>query len=238
MERQHRAVILSGLISAAVGLLAGFLGGRLATPPVPAAPAVIRAEHFQLVDRDGQLRGRLGLDDQGVARLTLFGRDAAAPQVSLAADLQGGARLELGDAQHQSAMVLQTEPQGSRNIALYQAGNLRLGLEVKQDGEPAVNFYDKGSRLITLGLTHQGDPHLVFYGEGQKDALDLIARKNGDRSLTLNGRNGTPRLVLGLKDDKKAALGLFDRRGKTRVALMDEPSLILLKEGKLVRALP
>jgi len=43
---------------------------------------------------------------------------------------------------------------------------------------------------------------------------------------------------LGLKQDQKAALGLFDRKGKTRIGLMDEPSLILLKNGKVVRTLP
>jgi hypothetical protein len=238
MERQHRAMIVSGLISAAVGLVAGFLGGRLALPPIPAAPPVIRAEHFQLLDREGRVRGRLGVDDQGVARLALFGEDAAAPLVSLAAGPQGRVHLELGDAQHQSAVTLQTDPHGSPNIALYQAGNLRLGLEVPKDGEPALNFYDKGNRFITLGLTQHGDPQLAFYGEGQKPALEMVGKKNGDRSVTLFGKNGTPRVVLGLKDDKKAALGLFDRQGKTRVALMDEPSLILLKQGKLVRTLP
>ena len=62
--------------------------------------------------------------------------------------------------------------------------------------------------------------------------------ENGDRSLNLLGNNGTPRVVLGLKNDKQAALGLFDRHGKTRAALLDEPSLILLKEGKPVRTLP
>jgi hypothetical protein len=238
MERQHRMVIVSGIISAAVGLLAGFLGGRLAPVPVPKPAAVIQAESFQLVNRAGQIRGRLGLEDHGVVRLVLFGRDAEAPLVSLAADPQGGAYLELRDDQGQSAVVLQTYPQGARNIALYHNGNLRLGLEVRQNGEPAVNLFDKGSQLITLGLTPQGDPHLAFYGEGQKAALDLVSKQNGDRSLTLYAKNGTPRLVLGLKDNKKAALGLFDRQGRTRVALMDEPSLILLKEGKLVRTLP
>ena len=96
----------------------------------------------------------------------------------------------------------------------------------------------KGNRLMSLGLTNQGDPHLTFYGEGHKAALEMVSKKNGDRSLNLLGKNGTPRVVLGLKNDQKAALGLFDQKGKTRVGLMDEPSLILLKEGKPVRTLP
>jgi hypothetical protein len=77
-----------------------------------------------------------------------------------------------------------------------------------------------------------------LYGDNRKAALEVIARPNGDRSLNLFGQDGTPRLVLGLKNDQKAALGLFDRQGKTRAALLDEPSLILLKDGKAVRSLP
>ena len=183
------------------------------------------------------MRGRLGVDAHGAARLTLFGPDGTLPRVSLAATPQGGAELELGDGQRQSAHVRKADPD-SRNIALYHAGKLRLGLEVQKNGEAAVNLYDKGNRLITLGLTTQGDPHLTFYGEGHKAALEMVSKKNGDRSLNLLGKNGTPRVVLGLKNDQKAALGLFDPKGKTRVGLMDEPSLILLKEGKPVRTLP
>jgi hypothetical protein len=237
MERPHRVILISVMISAVLGLLAGFLGGRLAAPPAREAGAVMRAQHFQLMDQAGQVRGRLGVDEHGAARLTLFGPDGARPRVSLAAHPQGGAELELGDDQRQSAVVLKAD-QDARTIALYQEGKLRLGLEVQKNGEAAVNLYEKGNRLIALGLTNQGDPHLTFYGEGQKAALEMISKKNGDRSLNLVGKNGTPRVVLGLKNDNKAALGLFDRQGKTRVALMDEPSLILLKEGKPVRTLP
>ena len=237
MERQHRVILISGIISAVLGLLTGFLGGRLAAPPVPEAGAVMRAQLFQLVDQAGRPRGRLGVDAHGAARLALFGPDGALPRVSLAATPQGGAELELGDDQRQSAVLLKAD-QDIRTIALYREGKLRLGLEVQKNGEAAVNLYDKGNRLLTLGLTTQGDPHLTFYGEGQKAALEVISKKNGDRSLNLLGNNGTPRVVLGLKNDQQAALGLFDRQGKTRVGLMDEPSLILLKEGKPVRTLP
>jgi len=237
MEPQHRLMLLSGIIAAVCGLLAGFLGSRLAGPPLPEMSAVARSGRFQLVDRDGRERGRLEVDQHGVARLSLCGQDVALPLVSLAADPHLGARLELDD-QRQGAVVLHAAPQGARSIALYQEGRLRLGLEVQKNGDAAVNFYDKGNRIITLGLNHQDDPHLVFYGAGQKPALDMVSKKNGDRNLQLFGKDGTPRLVLGLKHDNKAALGLFDRQGKTRAALLDEPALILLKRGKLVRTLP
>ena len=237
MERQTGVILISAVISAVLGLTTGFLGGRLAAPPVPEAGAVIQAQDFQLVDQAGRPRGRLGVDAHGAARLTLLGPDGTLPRVSLAATPQGGAELELGDGQRQNAVGLKAD-QDTRNIALYHEGKLRLGLEVQKNGEAAVNLYDKGHRLMSLGLTNQGDPHLTFYGEGHKAALEMVSRKNGDRSLNLLGKNGTPRVVLGLKNDQKAALGLFDRKGKTRVGLMDEPSLILLKEGKPVRTLP
>ena len=237
MERQTGVILISVVISAVVGLTTGFLGSRLAAPRVPEAGAVIQAQDFQLVDQAGRPRGRLGVDAQGAARLMLWGPDGTLPRVSLAATPQGGAELELGDGQRQNAVGLKAD-QDTRNIALYHEGKLRLGLEVQKNGEAAVNLYDKGHRLMSLGLTNQGDPHLTFYGEGHKAALEMVSKKNGDRSLNLLGKNGTPRVVLGLKNDQKAALGLFDHKGKTRVGLMDEPSLILLKEGKPVRTLP
>jgi hypothetical protein len=239
MERQPRMILIPAIISAVIGFAAGFIGGRLAPHPstTPAPAALMQSQDFQLVDQAGRSRGRLGVDAHGAARLTLFGPDGALPRVSLAATPQGGAELELGDGQHQNAMELKAD-RGARNLALYHEGKLRLGMEVHKNGEAAVNLYDQGHRLMSLGLTNQGDPHLTFYGEGHKAALDLVSKKNGDRSLNLLGKNGTPRVVLGLKNDQKAALGLFDRQGKTRVALMDEPSLILLKDGKPVRTLP
>jgi hypothetical protein len=239
MERQPRISLISAVISAVIGLVAGFIGGRFAPHPTttPAPAALIQAQDFQLVDQAGRVCGRLGADAHGAARLTLFGPDGTLPRVSLAANPQGGAELELGDGQRQSAVALKAD-QGARSFALYHEGKLRLGLEVQKTGEAAVNLYDQGHRLMSLGLSNQGDPHLAFYGDGNKAALEMVSKKNGDRSLNLLGKNGTPRVVLGLKNDQKAALGLFDYKGKTRVALMDEPSLILLKNGKPVQVLP
>ena len=91
MERQHRVILISGIISAVIGLVAGFIGGRFALPPTPTeAGAVMRAQLFQLVDQAGRQRGRLGVDEHGAARLALFGPDGSLPRVSLAATPQGG----------------------------------------------------------------------------------------------------------------------------------------------------
>ncbi|MCK9375790.1 MAG: hypothetical protein M0P73_06550 [Syntrophobacterales bacterium] len=237
MAQQYRVFLISGAISVALGFLAGYAGGRLAAPPSPEKLAVLRTEGVQLVDQAGKERGRLGLDREGAACLTLAGQDAA-PLVSLSAAAQGGASLRVGDESRRQALVLTVSPEGSETLDFYREGQLSLGLEVQPNGEPTVNLYDKGKRLLDLGLTKQGDPHLSFYGDGARPALELISRKNGDRSLTLGGKDGVPRVVLGLKHDQKAALGLFDRQGKTRAALLDEPSLILLKNGKVVRSLP
>jgi hypothetical protein len=240
MEPQHRLILMAGIISAVIGLVAGFIGGRFVPhpTPTPTTGAIIRAQAFKLVDQAGRERGVLGIDADGAARMALFSQDAALPLVNLAAYPRGGATLQLGDPQRPKAVVLKTEPGGSRELSIYSGDKLRLRLEVQKNGDPAVVLYDKGNRLISLGLSNHGEPHLIFYGEGQKAALEMLSKKTGDRSLSLLGKNGTPRAVLGLKHDQKAALGLFDHKGKTRVALMDEPSLILLRGGKLVRTLP
>ncbi len=239
MGQQNRIILIAGMISVISGFLAGFLGGRLAAPPVQekTAAAVIRAQRFQLVDANGLTHGRFEVDPGGITRLMLGSQDGAS-LVSLAADPQGGASLQMGDEKRQSAVVLKTEPQGLQTIALFYEGQARLALEMQKNGDPAINLYDKGKRIVNLGLTSQGEPHLTFFGENQKMALELFSKKNGDCSLTLDGKDGIPRIVLGLKNNQKAALGLFDRHGKTRVALMDEPSLFLLKNGKVVRTLP
>jgi hypothetical protein len=246
MAQQYRVLMVSVIIAAVVGFLAGLLGGRLAAPrlaqaptpgPAPAA-AVVQAQGLQLMDSNGRRRGSLGVDSQGAARLELFGPEGVGPVISLAADSQGSAALEFNDPQGKKTVALTATPGGLRQVALYQEGQPRLGLEMPENGEAAVNLYDKGSQLITLGLTSQNEPRLIFYGQGHKTALEWFCGKKGNRHLTISGLDGTPRVVLGLKDNKKAALGLFDRRGKTRAALMDEPSLILLKGGKLVAKLP
>ncbi|MFA5112177.1 MAG: hypothetical protein WC443_12270 [Desulfobaccales bacterium] len=237
MTQQYRVILISGVISVALGFLGGWAASRLAAPPSPEKPTVLRTEGVQLVDQAGKERGRLGLDPQGAACLTLADQNGA-PQVSLTAAAQGGASLRVGDDRRRQALVLTVSPQGSEALAIYREGKLCLGLEVQPGGEPGLTLYDKGNRLLDLGLTRQGDPHLSFYGDGPRPALELISKKNGDRSLTLGGKDGVPRVVLGMKQDQKAALGLFDRQGKTRAALLDEPSLILLKNGKPVRTLP
>jgi hypothetical protein len=239
MSQQNRIILITGLISVVLGFFAGFLGGRLAAPSLKEKPAatVIRAERFELADAKGHARGSFEVDPQGGARLILGGQDSA-PLISLAADPQGGASMQLAGAKGQDAVVLKTDSQGLQTVALFHEGKARVALEVQKNGDSAINLYDKGIRLIALGLTGQGDPHLTFFGENQKMALELISKKTGDRNLTLDSKDGIPRVVLGLKNNQQAALGLFDRQGKTRVALMDEPSLFLLKNGRVVRTLP
>jgi hypothetical protein len=239
MAQQNRIILISAVISVILGFLAGFLGSRLAPMPLLEKPtaATLQAQRFQISDSNGRSRGRFEVDPQGVARLVLEGQDGV-PLVSLSANPQGGASLQMSDEKGQRSVVLNTESQGSQTIAFNFDGKPRLALEVQKNGDPVINLNDKGKRLIALGLTNMGDPYLTFYGENQKAALEVISKKNGDRSLNLAGKDGIPRIVLGLKNDQKAALGLFDRNGKTRVALMDEPALILLKNGKVVRTLP
>ena len=239
MKSQNRIILISGVISIVLGFLAGFLGGQWAMPPAKEKPVsgVIQAERFQLTDSNGRPRGRFEVDSQGVVQLVLGGQDGE-PLVRLSANPQGSTSMHLGDEKGLGAVVLNTDPQGSQTITLFAEKKSRLALEVQKNGDPAIHLNDKGKRLITLGLTGQGDPHLTFYEENQKVAMELISKKNGDRSLTLDGKDGIPRIVLGLNLDQKAALGLFDRKGKTRAALIDEPSLFLLKNGKMVRTLP
>ena len=81
MAQQNRIILISGMISVLLGFVAGFLGGRLATPPVAEKPtaSVIRAESFQLTDANGITRGRFEVDSRGMARMVLGGQDGVIP---------------------------------------------------------------------------------------------------------------------------------------------------------------
>ena len=59
MERQIHIILIPAVISAVIGLAAGFIGGRLAPHPTtaPAPSALIQAQDFQLVDQAGRVRG-------------------------------------------------------------------------------------------------------------------------------------------------------------------------------------
>jgi hypothetical protein len=238
MAQQNRVILISVVISVVLAFFAGFLGGRLATAPAgkQLTASVIQAQRFQLLDARGHLRGSFEVDPKGVARLVLDGQNST-PLVSLAADPQGTANIQLSDARGQDAVMLKTVPQGQQTVALFHGGQARIALQVQENGNPAINLYDQNKRLIAMGLNDQGDSHLTFFGENEQKALQLICKQTGDRNLTIDSKDGMPRIVLGLKNNQKAALGLFDRRGKTRVALMDEPSLFLLKNGKVIRTL-
>ena len=49
MEPQHRLILISGMISAVIGLAAGFIGGRFAPHPAltPAPAALMQAQDLQ-----------------------------------------------------------------------------------------------------------------------------------------------------------------------------------------------
>ena len=194
MDPQHRTILMAGIIAAVVGLVAGFIGGRLVPQPIPApAPmALMRAQAFKVVDQAGRDRGVLGIDADGAARMALFGQEAALPLVDLAAYPRGGATLQLTDPQGARAVVLKTDPGGSRELSIYAGDKIRLKLEVQKNGDPAVELYDRGSRLITWylgGLNFQTTHHLfpkvchVHYPHLSR-IIERVCREHGVRFLS------------------------------------------------------
>ena len=62
MGYQHRGIVLLGIVSAVIGLVAGFIGGQLAPhpTPTPVPAAILQAQAFKLVDQAGRERGSVG----------------------------------------------------------------------------------------------------------------------------------------------------------------------------------
>ncbi len=106
-------------------------------------PEVIRAQRFELVDEQGQVRSELLLNEFGEACLLLY--DAAGiPQVVLGFD-EGDRLTQLVLASGKSSqprLTLGVDPETSRSeIRLSdKAGELRAALELNTQGEPSLGF--------------------------------------------------------------------------------------------------
>ena len=87
MERQHRVILLSGIISAVIGLAAGFIGGRLAPHPTlslsPGSPSLgascgPRPSNWWTRPGMAQAWG-MGADENGATRLASSARTPPCP---------------------------------------------------------------------------------------------------------------------------------------------------------------
>lgn len=169
-----------------VSTLAGLIGGMGANWVLMGAPVwaqktcepapVIRAERFEVVDKDGKLRATLGTGAAGASGLVL-------PDGLVLTDKNGQPRASLGLA----------ADDGAPGLMLYDPGlRYRVALDVAPDGAPALALASKEGRTrAELILPTEGGPGLVLYDPGLHPRVTLDVSPDGAPSLLLVGKDGT-----------------------------------------------
>jgi hypothetical protein len=153
------------------------------------APAVIRAQHFELADAQGRAVGDFGLSPGGAPRLVLRDRQGQG-RVFLMVEPNGSSRLYLADENGKARADLRLLGDGSPSMALLDKdGGTRAGLRLIDDGSPRFSLSGKnGKGGVLLGST-AGDATsglVMLDGVGKARAL-LGLKADGSPSLSLNG---------------------------------------------------
>jgi hypothetical protein len=136
---------------------------------------VVRAERFEVVDKDGKLRATLGIGAEGATGLVL-------PDGLVLTDKNGQPRASLGLA-----------ADGAPGLMLYDPGlRYRVALDVAPDGAPALALAGKEGRTrAELILPTEGGPGLVLYDPGLHPRMTLDVSADGTPSVLLVGKDGT-----------------------------------------------
>jgi hypothetical protein len=205
------AVALAVLVVIAVAAVA-YAAGQAKT----AAPKVVRAERFELVNGEGQLLASLGTSDKDAAGLDLFDQEGdLRASLAVSADADGVPNLWLFD--RRGAMVGMTvESNGSPVIGLTDTeGNVRVNIAALPGGISYVNLKDStGNARVSLWSSgDDGRSSLEVRGKEDKTRLSLRISGDGSASLDMGGKQGLPSVRLSRGSDGSPRLLMGDGAG-------------------------
>jgi len=118
-------VAAASLVSATLSIVTMALLGAPSPRAVQAQGSVIRAERVEIVDAQGMLRMRLGVEPTGAANLVVY-------------DPAGQLRLAMGLADVGQPVLGFWDP----------AGQPRLGMGIAPDGSPAIGIRDARGEVV------------------------------------------------------------------------------------------
>ncbi|HKN12001.1 MAG TPA: hypothetical protein VJX68_02305 [Candidatus Binatus sp.] len=205
-----------------VTLAAAFVGGAVSghifaartVDAAAAAPRMITAQKFMLVDSRGKTRGEFNVTKKGVAQIAVFDGSGTlraglgvgsegAPALGIYG-IDGKPRIEVGltrsvarvvlfDQSAKPQATLGVAPDGQSGIGLMdKAGNPRASIIVATDGTPTLRLGDENRGRIGMDLTPDGRPGLALIGTDGKTRASLTLNTDGAGALTLFDASGSP----------------------------------------------
>ncbi|HEY3397972.1 MAG TPA: hypothetical protein VGM19_09985 [Armatimonadota bacterium] len=196
-KSQFRILIVLTVVS-------GFLGGAVSNlllrgAPVAAqmaeakAPDAVRAKTFEVVDDQGNVCARLGVDEEGGSSLDLYG------VVGKTGAVLSDTGISLHDAAGRPRALLGTGNDGSPLLGLYDAtGDVRAGLSLQTDGSPILGMMDAaGEMRVSLHTLADERIGLSLYDSAGEGRASLGLAADGSPGLSLADAAGKPRAVMG-----------------------------------------
>ena len=126
-------------------LVAGFIGGAVASRVLSGLRTVVVAREFRVVDETGEVRAMLDVGEFG-PRLSLFDEKGKARAVLSVDEI--GSRLTLGDENGKPGAGLDVSKDGSKLRLFDEAGHPRAALMVMTNFGPRLGLHDEKGELI------------------------------------------------------------------------------------------
>lgn len=142
-----------------------------------ATPGALRVSQLELVDAEGQVRARLGLDDDGDVKLLLFGGAGQGRRVELTAGPSSSPALVLRNDAGRGQWIASLPETGPALIFRDQAGQLLTSLTSKNsDGTSLLGMKLPGERKLRAVMTVMADGRPYFKLRGPEGELRLFAK--------------------------------------------------------------
>ena len=218
--KERIGLVTLTLVAALVGgALSGYFFAARTVDAAAAAPKLVTAQKFMLVDRHGKTRGvfnvtpkgvaeiavydgtgtlraGLGVGAEGAPALGLYGRDGKpSAEVGLT---RGVARVVLFGENGKPQASLGVAPDGQSGLGLMdKEGNPRASIIVQTDGTPTLRLADEHRGRIGMDMTPDGRPGLALVGNDGKTRASLTLNTDGAGARTLfnaagNAENSIP----------------------------------------------
>lgn len=171
MTRKQYAFAFASMVMA--GFLGGLMSGRIFTAQPILAQAthekMIRAERFELVDKNGRVLAELGTRPAGVGDRTVG---------LILNGVKGHGEFRISVTEDGRPFLTMNDRNGS----------YRFGIIVGPDRNPEISFSGTDRSLMLLSMFD--GPRLVFRDSNEKDRLSLGIGKAGEPYLRFNDKAG------------------------------------------------
>lgn len=203
---------------------------------------VIRAEKFELADKDGKVLAKLELNISKNPTLILIdGKGVSRAELAL---LSEGPILKFNDEQGNMRIGLAAQANFMGIQLLEKGGLTRAGFGTVSNSDPMLQFNDKnGNRRALFGVNNGTDPSFALYDQNNKaramlgstmllfgDEHGKVASSVSAFGLSLDDIKGVERLNIGLQENGDPTVALYDGYRKKRgvVGLFNGTPLIAL----------